>query len=238
MLQRRAHAFYPVSRYDWGTLEVVEPNGSKSVHQFDLLAGPAQATNGAYRPPLETSDMVYDGSGNLLRTVTTQVGCYHQGPTSDGTPMVPCSVTTTLNDVSPALTSTNTVTYWVGDLIASHSQTDFAGNVVNTLTNTYATGGIYQAYASGVTSNTLTHVLDRIQQTVSSEVSKGKSLTTSTTLDPRGNTRACSRYLSASTMRAKLRNPRKSTSSFSNREKILRNPLSLRKSRSISLRFL
>ncbi len=57
-------------------------------------------------------------------------------------------------------------------------------------------------------------------------------------LQKKNRTRACSRYLSASTMRAKLRNPRKSTSSFSNREKILRNPLSLRKSRSISLRFL
>jgi predicted metalloendopeptidase len=55
---------------------------------------------------------------------------------------------------------------------------------------------------------------------------------------PKGNTRACSRYLSASTMRAKLRTPRNSTSSFSNREKILRNPFSLRKRRSISLRFL
>ncbi len=50
--------------------------------------------------------------------------------------------------------------------------------------------------------------------------------------------RACSHYLRASMMRAKLRKPRKSTSSFSKREKILRKPLSLRKSRSISLRFL
>ncbi len=50
--------------------------------------------------------------------------------------------------------------------------------------------------------------------------------------------RACSHYLSASTMRAKLRKPMKSTSSFSNLEKILRKPLSLRNSRSISLRFL
>jgi hypothetical protein len=51
-------------------------------------------------------------------------------------------------------------------------------------------------------------------------------------------TRACSRYLRASTMSAKLRKPMKSTSSFSNREKILRKPLSLRNSLSISLRFL
>src|SRR5271167_4893766 len=39
-------------------------------------------------------------------------------------------------------------------------------------------------------------------------------------------------------MRAKLRKPRKRTSSFSKREKILRKPLSRRKSRSISLRLL
>ena len=37
-------------------------------------------------------------------------------------------------------------------------------------------------------------------------------------------------------MRAKLRKPRKRTSSFSKREKMRRKPLSLRKSRSISLR--
>jgi uncharacterized protein YbjT (DUF2867 family) len=52
------------------------------------------------------------------------------------------------------------------------------------------------------------------------------------------SSRACSHYLRASTMRAKLRKPMKSTSSFSKREKILRKPLSLRNSRSISLRFL
>ena len=51
-------------------------------------------------------------------------------------------------------------------------------------------------------------------------------------------TRACTHYLRASTMRVELRKPRKSTSSFSEREKILRKPLSLRNSRSISLRFL
>ncbi len=50
--------------------------------------------------------------------------------------------------------------------------------------------------------------------------------------------RACSHYLRASTMSAKLRKPMKRTSSFSKREKILRKPLSLRNSRSISLRFL
>ena len=50
--------------------------------------------------------------------------------------------------------------------------------------------------------------------------------------------RACSHYLNVSTISARFRNPRKSTSSFSNREEIWRNPLSLRKSRSISLRFL
>ncbi len=50
--------------------------------------------------------------------------------------------------------------------------------------------------------------------------------------------RACSHYLRASTMSAKLRKPMKSTSSFSNLEKILRKPLSLRNNRSISLRFL
>jgi DNase/tRNase domain of colicin-like bacteriocin len=43
---------------------------------------------------------------------------------------------------------------------------------------------------------------------------------------------------SASTMSAKDRNPRKRTSSFSKREKMRRKPLSLRNSRSISLRFL
>jgi transposase InsO family protein len=43
---------------------------------------------------------------------------------------------------------------------------------------------------------------------------------------------------SASTMSAKQRNARKTTSSFSKREKIRRKPFSLRKSRSISLRFL
>ena len=43
---------------------------------------------------------------------------------------------------------------------------------------------------------------------------------------------------SASTMSANERNPRKRTSSFSKREKIRRNPFSLRNSRSISLRFL
>src|ERR1700720_2147741 len=42
----------------------------------------------------------------------------------------------------------------------------------------------------------------------------------------------------ASTISANERNPRKRTSSFSKRERILRNPLSLRKGRSISLRFL
>jgi hypothetical protein len=42
----------------------------------------------------------------------------------------------------------------------------------------------------------------------------------------------------ASTMSAKLRNARKTTSSFSKREKIRRKPLSLRNSLSISLRFL
>ena len=42
----------------------------------------------------------------------------------------------------------------------------------------------------------------------------------------------------ASTMSANERKPRKRTSSFSNREKIRRKPLSLRNSRSISLRFL
>jgi imidazolonepropionase-like amidohydrolase len=42
----------------------------------------------------------------------------------------------------------------------------------------------------------------------------------------------------ASTMSAKERNARKTTSSFSKREKIRRKPLSLRNSRSISLRFL
>ena len=42
----------------------------------------------------------------------------------------------------------------------------------------------------------------------------------------------------ASTMSAKLRNARKTTSSFSKREKMRRKPLSLRNSRSISLRFL
>jgi hypothetical protein len=40
---------------------------------------------------------------------------------------------------------------------------------------------------------------------------------------------------SASTMRANDRKPRKRTSSFSKREKMRRNPLSLRNSRSISL---
>jgi hypothetical protein len=44
--------------------------------------------------------------------------------------------------------------------------------------------------------------------------------------------------LSASTMRANDRNARKTTSSFSKREKMRRKPFSLRKSRSISLRFL
>ena len=43
---------------------------------------------------------------------------------------------------------------------------------------------------------------------------------------------------SASTMRANERKPRKRTSSFSKREKMRRNPLSLRNRRSISLRFL
>jgi hypothetical protein len=43
---------------------------------------------------------------------------------------------------------------------------------------------------------------------------------------------------SASTMSAKQRNARKMTSSFSKREKMRRKPFSLRKSRSISLRFL
>jgi hypothetical protein len=43
---------------------------------------------------------------------------------------------------------------------------------------------------------------------------------------------------SASTMSAKQRNARKTTSSFSKREKMRRKPFSLRKSRSISLRFL
>jgi pimeloyl-ACP methyl ester carboxylesterase len=43
---------------------------------------------------------------------------------------------------------------------------------------------------------------------------------------------------SASTIRAKDRKARNKTSSFSKREKMRRNPLSLRKSRSISLRFL
>ena len=43
---------------------------------------------------------------------------------------------------------------------------------------------------------------------------------------------------SASTMSAKHRKARNKTSSFSNREKMRRKPLSLRKSRSISLRFL
>ena len=42
----------------------------------------------------------------------------------------------------------------------------------------------------------------------------------------------------ASTMSANERKPRKRTSSFSNREKIRRKPLSLRNSRSISFRFL
>lgn len=60
----------------------------------------------------------------------------------------------------------------------------------------------------------------------------------SDTTQANDKTRACSRYLRASTMRAKLRKPMKSTSSFSKREKILRKPLSLRNSRSISLRFL
>lgn len=55
---------------------------------------------------------------------------------------------------------------------------------------------------------------------------------------PAQQARACSHYLRASTMRAKLRKPMNSTSSFSNREKILRKPLSLRNNRSISLRFL
>src|SRR5262245_28601865 len=44
--------------------------------------------------------------------------------------------------------------------------------------------------------------------------------------------------LRASTMSAKERNARNMTSSFSKREKMRRNPLSLRNSRSISLRFL
>ena len=43
---------------------------------------------------------------------------------------------------------------------------------------------------------------------------------------------------SASTMSAKQRNARKTTSSFSKREKMRRKPLSLRNNRSISLRFL
>ena len=42
----------------------------------------------------------------------------------------------------------------------------------------------------------------------------------------------------ASTMRANCRKARKTRSSFSKREKMRRKPLSLRKSRSISLRFL
>ena len=49
--------------------------------------------------------------------------------------------------------------------------------------------------------------------------------------------RACSHY-SPSTMSANERNPRKSASSFSKREKIRRKPLNRRKRPSISLRFL
>ncbi len=54
----------------------------------------------------------------------------------------------------------------------------------------------------------------------------------------RGNTRVCSHYLRASTIKTKLIKARKMTSSFSNLEKMRRNPFSLRKSRSTSLRFL
>src|SRR5271157_483103 len=50
--------------------------------------------------------------------------------------------------------------------------------------------------------------------------------------------RACSHYLSASTIKTKLIKARKTTSSFSNLEKMRRNPFSLRKSLSTSLRFL
>jgi hypothetical protein len=53
-----------------------------------------------------------------------------------------------------------------------------------------------------------------------------------------GQVRACSHYLRASTIRTKLIKARKTTSSFSNLEKMRRKPFSLRKSRSTSLRFL
>ena len=49
-------------------------------------------------------------------------------------------------------------------------------------------------------------------------------------------TRACSHYRKPSTINAKLMNATNMTSSFSNREKRRRNPLSRRNSRSISLR--
>jgi RHS repeat-associated protein len=130
-----------------GVVDVTDPTGVRVNHAFANLAGPGDALH----PQLairETDTKIYDASGNLQRTTHTDY--------TPGVPFLdlqqPQKVTTTLNDVSPALSSFTQYQY---DAVSNPTEIDvydFDGSLKSKTMNVWESGGAFDS----------NHVLDRL----------------------------------------------------------------------------
>jgi RHS repeat-associated protein len=164
--QELVTTFKPTLDSQWlfnDTVDVTDPTGAKVHHEFNNALVLAAS-------PRETKEQKYDAAGNLLRTIQTAYT-----PSYYLNLELPSQITTTLNDVSPAMSAVTTYQYdtvkadpgyptlsagggnsfYYIDNPTEVDEQDFAGTVKSETGNAWMTGGIYDI-AGG-------HLLDRLQ---------------------------------------------------------------------------
>jgi YD repeat-containing protein len=172
------------------TATITDPEGNVSIHEStgNYVSNPSPLLGAwNYIPYYETYSAQYSGASNLLRSVTNN----YSGTICIGGSNwygMPCSVTTTYSDISPALSST--VSYQYDSVppfnVTQIQEQGFSGSAVRTNTALWNHSGIY-ADVAPTTSASISHILDRpISKTVTDNI-YGKYATTAYTYDAVGN---------------------------------------------------
>lgn len=167
------------------SLDVRDPRGDRTHYEFftgQIIPGDPPSIIGS----LELARVYYAGESVPLRTIQNNYaaapGCIFTGWASH-----PCKVISTLNDVSPALTSVVVNQYESAPPynLTQVDEQDFSGNIVRTTTTQWERAGIYTDLAP--TPGSVGHILDGIQSSTVSETATRKSVVITHTYDAVGN---------------------------------------------------
>ncbi|HSY36526.1 MAG TPA: RHS repeat-associated core domain-containing protein [Acidobacteriaceae bacterium] len=176
------------NQWNGGTqASVTDPLGNLSIYTTDgntLIHGDSP---GGSIPYYLAGELHYSGQSTLLKTVTNGFSTANCSTANGPWNLQPCTVTTTYNDASPAL---STVTQYQYDAagtgnVTQIQQYDFSGSLIKTTSAVWEHGGIYAPGTAGSTA--LSNMLDHVQSITMTDATTGYTNTKAFTYDARGN---------------------------------------------------